>query len=235
MRISFSVIIPVWFEASHIARQIEHVFTRAAESDADVEIIVADGDPQQSTLAVIQDTRVIPVAAPQGRAVQMNAGAQAASKDILVFLHADTTLPPRAFALIADAFQSHGSAKAGAFALRIASSSPFLYGIAKLANWRNSLTRTPYGDQAQFFYRTYFEALGGFEPIPIMEDVAIMRLIRKRGDGLAMVETPVVTSARRWAAEGIFRCTLRNLVLRFLYGAGVSAHTLSNWYRAMKG
>ncbi|MEZ6853997.1 TIGR04283 family arsenosugar biosynthesis glycosyltransferase [Halodesulfovibrio aestuarii] len=238
---SVSVVIPVWHEAAGINERIAHVFQRAAEADVPpaVEVIVADGDPEATTLAAIKHVGVISVKSPQGRAVQMNAGAARATGDVLLFLHADTVLPVRAFDLIRNVFEkstpAKSSAKAGAFTLSIASDSRFLYLVSMLANWRNRLTRTPYGDQAQFFVRTYFEELSGYAPIPLMEDVDIMRRIRGRNEPVVIINSPVSTSARRWETEGIYKCTLRNVLLRLLYGAGVSAQTLSNWYRAMKG
>ena len=241
MSLSVSVIIPVWYEAASINERIRHIRQREAESSVpvSVEIIVADGTPDATTVSVVEDTSVITVVSRQGRGVQMNAGAAHATGDILLFLHADTELPHDAFKLIHNALKKkdnmkHG-ARAGAFALSIASNNRFLYLVSVLGNWRNRVTKTPYGDQAQFFQRDYFESLGGYAPIPIMEDVEIMRRIRDRGEPLSIISTPVVTSARRWEQEGVYKCTLRNLMLRSLYGAGVSAQTLSHWYRAMKG
>ena len=238
---SVSVIIPVWYESAGINERIAHVFERAAEAEylLSVEVIVADGDPTASTMAAVEYDSVICVAAPQGRAVQMNAGAARATGDVLLFLHADTVLPVGAFDCMHQVLHLAGNtssgAKAGAFNLSIASDNWFLYLVSALGNWRNRLTRTPYGDQAQFFLRTYFEELSGYAPVPLMEDVEIMRRIRQRGESLAIIDAPVSTSARRWETEGMYRCTLRNVLLRLLYGAGVSAQTLSHWYRAMKG
>lgn len=238
---SVSVIIPVWHEAAGINEGIAHVFQRATESlcAPSVEVIVADGDPEATTLAVIEHDAVISVKSPQGRAAQMNAGAARATGEVLLFLHADTVLPAGAFDLIQNALEENSpvevSAKAGAFSLSIASENKFLYLVSALANWRNRLTCTPYGDQAQFFVRSYFEELSGYAPIPLMEDVEIMRRIRKRNEPIVVIDTPVSTSARRWETEGLYRCTFRNVLLRLLYGAGVSAQTLSHWYRAMKG
>lgn len=238
---SVSVIIPVWYESAGINERIAHVLQRALEAEflLSVEIIVADGDPTANTIAAVEYDNVICVATSQGRALQMNAGAAHATGDILVFLHADTVLPAGAFDFIHRALQQTGNsargAKAGAFSLSIASDNWFLYLVSALGNWRNRLTRTPYGDQAQFFLRTYFEDLSGYAPIPLMEDVEIMRRIRQRGESIVVIDAPVSTSARRWETEGMYRCTLRNVLLRLLYGAGFSAQTLSHWYRAMKG
>lgn len=236
---SVSVIIPVWYEGTAINDRVTHVYQRAAETSCSVEVIVADGEPEASTLAALEHSDVVQVRSERGRATQMNAGAAVASGDVLLFLHADTVLPVGAFRFIKGALEQKKdkavSAKAGAFTLSIASDNWFLYLVTMLSNWRNKITRTPYGDQAQFFIRSYFEELSGYAPLPIMEDVEIMRRIRRRNEPVAVIDAPVSTSARRWEAEGMYRCTLRNVLLRFLYGAGVSAQTLSHWYRAMKG
>jgi rSAM/selenodomain-associated transferase 2 len=233
----FSVIIPVWHEAARINDLVAHVRERA--DGRNVEILVSDGAPQADTLAALADSDVIRVRAPQGRAVQMNAGAHAASGDILLFLHADTTLPEDAFAAMEHGLNRLGDSGkrggAGAFRLGIDGAFGLLYLVEKLADLRNRLTRTPYGDQAQFFRSSYFRLLGGYSAIPIMEDVDIMRRIRQRGDSIALLPLRVRTSARRWHAEGVVYCSLRNVCLRTLYALGVPAQTLSRWYLAYKG
>jgi len=232
-----SVIIPVWHEEAGINKRITHVYecAKGCLRAVAIEVIVADGASDAGTLAAVERDDVIKVTSPQGRALQMNAGAVKASGDVLLFLHADTILPECAFDLMYDAVMQKSGARAGAFTLSIASKHWFLYLVTAVANMRNKLTRTPYGDQAQFFLRSYFEELAGYAPLPLMEDVEIMRRIRDRNESLAIIDAPVLTSARRWEVEGIYKCTLRNVLLRLLYGAGVSARTLSHWYRAMKG
>ncbi len=230
-RIVCSVIIPVWHEADGINALVSHV-RRVALPDA-VEVIVSDGAPQADTLRALEDAAVVRVRAPQGRALQMNAGAHAASGEVLVFLHADTVLPEGAFASIRAGLNGlDGRGGAGAFRLGIEGGGAFLYVVEKVANLRNRLTRTPYGDQVQFFRAAYFRLLGGYSAIPLMEDVDIMRRIRQRGDSLALLPQRVRTSARRWHAEGPMRCSLRNSCLRLLYALGVPAQTLSRWYLA---
>lgn len=231
----FSVIIPVWHEAEGINGLVAHV--REAACGERVEIVVCDGAPQADTLAVLRDGAVVRVCAPQGRAVQMNAGAHAASGRILLFLHADTRLPPGAFAAMRQGLlqlESTGKGGAGAFMLGIEGARGFLYAVQVGANLRNRWTRTPYGDQAQFFRATYFRLLGGYSALPLMEDVDMMRRIRDRGDDIALLPLSVSTSARRWRAEGAVYCSLRNVCLRLLYALGVPARTLSRWYLASK-
>jgi len=118
----------------------------------------------------------------------------------------------------------------GAFDLSIASSRWTLRTIAQVASVRSRLTRLPYGDQAIFMRRSAFVALGGYPEIPIMEDVALMRSIRRRGWRIRILPDRVLTSARRWEREGVWRCTLRNWTMLLAYFAGVSPWTLLTWY-----
>lgn len=213
------------------------------------------------------------VAAPRGRARQMNAGAAVARGQVLLFLHADTSLPDGAFPAVLRAMGvsvhaargegldavapastacggigaiATGSAGAcvpgaGAFTLSIDAPGAWFRVVEALANLRNRLTRTPYGDQAQFFQAGLFRAIGGYPDQPLMEDVEIMRRLRRQhrdlgpGQPLALLDLRAVTSARRWRDEGAVRCTLRNVCLRLLYALGVPAQILARWYRARKG
>ena len=160
----------------------------------------------------------------------MNKGAALAQGDIFVFLHADTRLPLNAFARINSALYN-ASYKAGAFDLAISSDRPIFRLIARTASLRSRLTRIPYGDQTLFFRRDYFNIIGGFADIPIMEDVEIMGRIKRRGDSIVLIDQPSSTSARRWEKEGILKCTLRNWLLIYLYVSGVSPERLARWYR----
>jgi len=228
MVLRFSVIIPVFNEEAAINHTLEHVGS-LRETGAS-EIIVVDGDPAGKTIVMIQDRNVITTTAQKGRGNQMNAGAALARGEILVFLHADTRLPLYAFTLI-DASLRDPVCEAGAFNLAIASPRPVFRLIEKTASLRSRLTRIPYGDQTLFFRREYFESIGGFAGIPIMEDVEIMRRIKKRGNPIVFIDQPATTSARRWEKEGIFYCTFRNWLLISLYLSGVSPERLFRLYR----
>ncbi len=229
MRPRFSIIVPVLNEESAINPAIEHIGSLQGESES-AEIIVVDGDPEGKTIGAIRDTNVITAIGKKGRGNQMNRGAALAKGDILVFLHADTRLPLNALTLIDSAF-SDPAFVAGAFDLAIASGRPVFRLIEKTASFRSRLTRIPYGDQALFFRRDSFNAIGGFADISIMEDVEIMRRIKKRGDRIVFIDQPVTTSARRWETEGVMYCTLRNWLLISLYLSGVSPERLARWYR----
>lgn len=226
-RPDISVIVPVLGEESVIGERIRRI--RAALAGANPEVIVVDGDPGKSTLRVLNDPGVISLASPRGRAVQMNRGAEAASGEILLFLHADTDLPAGACTRIHRAL-ADPSITAGAFDLAIRSPRAAFRVIERVASRRSRITRIPYGDQGIFLHRAYFQEIGGYREIPLMEDVDLMRRIKKRGDRIAFLDVPVSTSARRWEKEGILRCTLRNWILVSLFLLGMPAERLARFY-----
>ena len=219
-------------EAQGINALIDHV--KALDSLDPVEIIVADGADEADTLAALAHPDVAQVKAPMGRARQMNAGADKATGDVLLFLHADTRLPDSGLLRIASAMKDAdrpGRPKAGAFSLAIASRKPFYRLVERMANVRTRVLAMPFGDQALFFRSKYFKLLGGFAKIPLMEDMEIMRRIRGRGEPLYIIGPPALTSARRWETEGPLRCWLRNLWLQFRFFLGTRPDTLVRRYR----
>jgi rSAM/selenodomain-associated transferase 2 len=226
----FSLIIPVLHESARINRTVGHLLRQADASGLPAEVVVVDGDPDGKTLAAIGNKSILTATETAGRGRQMNRGAALAHGDILVFLHADTRLPDDGLLLI-DAACGHPARGAGAFDLAIDSAKPVYRLIEKTASLRSRLTGIPYGDQAFFFAADYFRSLGGFAGIPLMEDVEIMRRIKKRGDGIVIIGRPVRTSARRWEKEGVLKCTLRNWCLISLYLAGVSPERLAEFYQ----
>ena len=151
-------------------------------------------------------------------------------QDILLFLHADTELPPDGLTLIQQALQDP-QIKAGAFDLAITPPTWGLRLIAATASLRSRLTRVPYGDQAQFFRAENFRDIGGYAEIPIMEDMEIMERIRDRGEKIVLLKPAVKTSGRRWKKEGVVRGTLRNWYIRVLYHFGVGPERLVGLYR----
>jgi len=224
----FSIVIPVLNEQYRINSLIEYVHSRGYEGAC--EIIVVDGDPQGGTIKVIQDEDVISITSKKGRAFQMNTGAELAHGEVLIFLHADTKLPPNALEKISQVLED-AKYVGGAFDLGIDSDSLLLKYIEARTRFRSRLNRIPYGDQAIFIRRSYFEKIGRFKDIPLMEDVELMRRIKKRGDKIFILRDRVKTSARRWEKEGIFYTTLRNRLLVGLYYVGVSPDKLAKYYR----
>lgn len=224
----FSFIIPVWNEGAIITRTIEHIWCLHASGGA--EIIIVDGDPEGKTIDVARHMGIKVAISEKGRGNQMNRGAALAAGEILVFLHADTTLPSDALELI-EATMRDTSCTAGAFDLVIDSERPVFRLIERAASLRSRITRIPYGDQAIFMRRTDFKDLDGYKNIPIMEDVEIMRRIKKRGGKICIIDRAVLTSSRRWEREGVIYTTLRNWLLLTLYLSGFKPEKLVRFYR----
>lgn len=228
MKHKISIIIPVLDEASIINRTIGSVLS--LPYDGEIEVIVVDGSPYRETLNAITRRDVIKLASSRGRARQMNNGASAAGGELLLFLHADTELPEEALNIISRCMEK-GDFVAGAFDLGINSGRPVFRLIELGASLRSRLTKTPYGDQAIFIWRDYFHGIGGFKDIPLMEDVELMRRIKKAGGKTHIVPEKVMTSPRRWEKEGLVFCTLRNWALITLYSFGVRPEKLVKFYR----
>jgi rSAM/selenodomain-associated transferase 2 len=224
----FSIIVPVLNEQEQINALVEHIRARGFEGT--YEIIVVDGDPHGGTIQAVRDESVTCIAGSRGRGRQMNAGARASRGDVLLFLHADTRLPPDALKSAQRVLENQKYV-AGAFDLSIDSKRWILKYIAARANTRSRLNRIPYGDQAIFIRKDYFDRIGGFKDIPLMEDVDLMRRIRKNGKQIHILASKVTTSARRWEKEGAVYTTLKNQVIVMLYYLGVGPERLARLYR----
>lgn len=225
---TLSVIIPVLNESELINSLLSHL--SGMQSPAPVEVIVVDGDPAGSTLEVISRTGVVTLTSPPGRGLQMNAGARRASGDYLLFLHADTRLAANGPVEMCRVL-AHRQVGAGAFSLAIDSPKRIFRLIERTVTVRSRLTHIPYGDQALFIKRDLFIDSGGFRDLPLMEDVDLMRRVKRSGAAIVILPQKARTSPRRWLAEGILYCTLRNWVLITLYLAGASPHRLARYYR----
>ncbi len=222
-----SIIIPVLHEGPIINRAIGSIFD--LPYDGEVEVIVVDGSPSGETLNAIEQNEVKKVISKKGRAQQMNQGAFNACGDILLFLHADTELPKNALNAISSVMRK-GDFVGGAFDLGIKSDRPVFRLIEMAASLRSRYTGTPYGDQALFIRKEYFHSMGAFKEMPLMEDVELMRRIKKTGDKIYIIPEKVSTSPRRWEKEGVIYCTLRNWVLITLYSIGIPAEKLLKFY-----
>jgi rSAM/selenodomain-associated transferase 2 len=225
----FSVVIPVLREADRINTVVEQVIRQSPNGGC--EVIVIDADPDGATINAISSDNVITTVSEPGRAKQMNTGAALAHGEMIVFLHADTKLPVGAFERI-EAVLQNGQYVAGAFDLVIESTNLFVRFIAAGARFRSRLTRIPYGDQAIFIRKDYFEKIGRFREIPLMEDVELMRRIKRRRDKICILTERVTTSARRWQSEGVIYTAIRNLVLVTLFYLGVSPGKLAKYYKS---
>lgn len=226
---SFSVVVPVINEAERINALIEHL--RSLDLSGAIEIIVVDGDVTGGTIRVIADDNTVVARSDKGRARQMNRGAQLARGEVIMFLHADTQLPPNALKAVKSVLEDDRCV-GGAFNLGVDTKNIVVHCIAAISNFRNRLTHVPFGDQAIFLRRDYFNDIGGFRDIPFMEDVELMKRIRKRGDRIRIVSEQVTSSARRWEKEGVVFCWLRNVLVLALFGLGVSPQRLARFYRS---
>jgi rSAM/selenodomain-associated transferase 2 len=210
-----SIIIPVLNEAGGIVQSLERLQEFRARG---AEIIVVDGGSDDGTVGLALPFADCVTTAARGRGEQMNAGARKAGGGILLFLHADTKLPPATPNLIAAAIA--GGARWGRFDVRIDGSPSGLALVALMMNWRSRLTGIATGDQAIFVTRERFRAVGGYREIPLMEDIELSRALRRLGPPVCLRER-VVTSSRRWERNGVARTVLLMwwLRLRFFLGA----------------
>jgi hypothetical protein len=220
-----SIIIPVIDEAE----AIESALAATEGVTAVKERIVVDGGSRDGSAERARSCGARVLTSCPGRARQMNLGAQASEGDLLLFLHADTRLPP--------GFEHHlwevmgrPEAVAGAFRLAIDGGSPGLRVIEGLANFRSICMGMPYGDQAIFLRADRFRKVGGFPEMQIMEDFAFIRRLRREGR-IGIAPVAVATSARRYAALGLWRTTCINQLIIVAYMAGVSPERLARWYR----
>jgi rSAM/selenodomain-associated transferase 2 len=221
MRIS--VIVPVFNEEKNIAVTLAEL--QRLKPD---EMILVDGGSSDATRKICQRFGVELYLSRPGRAAQMNFGAQRASGDVLLFLHADTRLPPSAFDDIRAALQDR-QVLGGRFDLQLDSPRPLLKLIGFMISLRSRLSKVGTGDQAIFVRREIFAELGGYADIPLMEDVALSRALKRRG-AVACLHSRVVSSARRWEMEGIWRTILKMWTLKTLYLLGISPIRLKRYY-----
>jgi rSAM/selenodomain-associated transferase 2 len=227
--IKFSIIVPVFHEGDNINALIECL--NRLDSDKNSEIIVVDGAQEKDTLEAIHRNNVIKISSERGRAKQMNAGTSMARGEILIFLHADTELPIHGLKKI-DSLMERKEYVGGAFDLGIKSNKFIFRVIENLASWRSRLNRIPFGDQAIFIRSEFFNRIGGYKEIPLMEDVELMRRVKKSGNKIWIFYDRVMTSPRRWEKEGVICCTLKNWTLQALYFLGMSPHKLARFYKS---
>lgn len=218
-----SIILPTLNEAEGIAAALAPL---QALRRAGHEVIVADGGSADATPALAAPLADRVIAASRGRARQMNAGAEAAGGDALLFLHADTRLPEGAVERIAEALAHHAW---GRFDVTITGRPALLAVVAALMNLRSRLTGIATGDQAHFVTRVAFDAVGGFPDQPLMEDIELSKRLKRLGPPACLRER-VTTSGRRWERHGVWPTVLLMWRLRFDYWRGVPAQRLARRY-----
>jgi rSAM/selenodomain-associated transferase 2 len=220
------VIVPVWMEAAGVTdtlRALQPIRTRGHE------VVVVDGGSTDQTVELARPLCDRVVVSEKGRALQMNAGAAAAKGDLLLFLHADTRLPANSLEHLASFV--HSSRPWGRFDVRLSGERPLFRVIAWFMNQRSRLTGICTGDQAMFVRRDAFEALGGFQPMPLMEDVEFSRRLCLVSRPFCIKE-PVVTDSRRWQTHGAWRTIFLMWQLRWRYWRGESPESLAQIYRS---
>ena len=227
---SISIIIPALNEAETIGRTLDSVedSVRDSAGDSAAEWIVVDGDSEDRTAEIARARGATVVTAPRGRASQMNAGAKIARGETLLFLHADTRLPPGFAEEVRRTLDLPGVA-AGAFSLRIDGAGRRIEWVERAANWRSRILQLPYGDQGFFLKAEVFRSLGGFPELPLMEDLEMARRVRGHGR-IAISPLGVVTSARRWERVGVVRATLLNQLFLLAYLLGMPPRRIAEWY-----
>ena len=223
-----SIIIPTLNEA----RRIKETITRLQKSKG-VEIVVVDGGSRDNTVELARALGARVLVTDASKAGQMNAGAAASVGEVLLFLHADTHLPDNFDIKVLQAVGQKGFC-VGAFSLGIGSGARGLRVIECVANWRSRFFQMPYGDQALFVCRDLFNEIGGFPDIPIMEDFALIRRLRRKGK-ITILPDCVITSPRRYLNFGILKTWCLNQIIIAAYYLGVPAERLARWYRREKG
>jgi rSAM/selenodomain-associated transferase 2 len=218
-----SVIVPVLNEEKGIAVALSALMPLAPH-----EVIVVDGGSEDRTREICSSFSVKVLSSERGRARQMNCGAGCAKGDVLLFLHADTKLPDSAFREIARAL-SDPQCVGGRFDVELAGGHWMFRIIGALINCRSRATKVGTGDQAIFVRRETFTRMGGYPDIPLMEDIALGRSLKRLG-AIACLKSRVITSARRWEQDGVWRTILRMWTLKILYLAGVSPARLKQFY-----
>jgi rSAM/selenodomain-associated transferase 2 len=220
-----SIIMPVLDEGERVEAALA---TLAPLRERGVEIIVVDGGSTDATVEKARGQADLVLVAPRGRASQMNAGAERARGDILLFLHCDTQLPQGADRLILEALEGSGR-HWGRFDVELSGRPFILRLVAFMMNWRSRLTGIATGDQAIFTRREAFAKAGLYPDIPLMEDIAISKALKRISPPVA-IKTYAIASGRRFEAKGVWRLILLMWTLRLSYWAGADPDALARRY-----
>ncbi len=222
-----SIIVPTFNEAKCLGETLAHI-----QQLSPYEVIVSDGGSDDGTLEIAAKFTENVVNGPAGRALQMNAGAQTATGDIFLFLHADSRIEPASYEKMSHSMKNSEEI-GGAFSLCIDSNKWSLRLISRLANMRSKCLGMAYGDQAFFVKNPIFQKMNGFTEFPICEDLDFFKRLRKLGSVTLLNET-VLTSPRRWNKEGIWFTTLRNILIATLFELGFPPRILAKWYQIIR-
>jgi rSAM/selenodomain-associated transferase 2 len=220
-----AIIIPVLDEGESIAAALDALADLRALG---AEVIVVDGGSRDATIQRARLRADHVISAPRGRALQMNAGTERASGDVLLFLHVDTRLPADVDHVVLNGLQRSGRAW-GRFDVRIDGRSPLLALVGWLMSMRSRLTGIATGDQAIFVRREAFQAVGGFPAIALMEDIALCKRLKGVSRPLCLRER-VITSGRRWEKNGVLNTVVLMWRLRLAYFFGADPEKLAQQY-----
>jgi rSAM/selenodomain-associated transferase 2 len=223
---SLSIVIPVYRDDAALTQLLAQLRS-AREAGAEIIVAGTTNDASSETIAKRAADRY--VAVERCRGAQLVAGTAASSRELLWFLHADTKLAHDAPRLVCEALALHTW---GRFNIAFDDASPLLRVVAMMMNWRSRASGIATGDQGIFVRRSAYNAVGGFQSIPLMEDIALSRALRESGTGgtPACIRTPLVTSARKWKREGIVKTIVRMWMWRFRYWRGASPEVLAREY-----
>lgn len=226
-----SVLVSIIVPALNEAEQIAHTLAALQPlRGAGHEVIVVDGGSTDDTVVLAKPLADQVLVSPRGRSCQMNAGVAEATGDVLLFLHADTRLPHNAIAVLQQGL-AQSERVWGRYDVRLSGQHFLLRIVERMMNWRSRLSGIATGDQAMFVRREAFLAVGGFPEIPLMEDIALSHILKRKFGAPLCFSVLVLTSSRRWEENGIGRTILLMWRLRLAYFLGASPEHLARQYR----
>lgn len=222
---TLAVIIPVLNDATALEKNLKSWTSRRSRELA---IITVDGGSEDDSFEIASSLSDHCLATQRGRATQMNAGAEIATSQYYLFLHADTFITEGGYRSLLECLQNTRPAW-GFFLVSLNNPNPIYRIIEKMMNWRSTVTRVATGDQCLFVSTDAFEHVGGFEDAQLMEDVAISKRLRQLAQP-SIIKMPVQTSTRRWEKHGVVKTILLMWLLRAAYFLGVSPERLHRLY-----
>jgi rSAM/selenodomain-associated transferase 2 len=225
--LQISIIVPTFNEARCLSETLTQIQQLSPH-----QLIVSDGGSNDNTIEIAKNFTEFVIKGPSGRAPQMNAGAQIATGNIFLFLHADSRIEPASYKKMLHSMKNPEKI-GGAFSLCIDSEKWSLKLITRLANIRSKYLGMAYGDQAFFVKSSIFHQMSGFTELPICEDIDFFKRLKKLGS-VVLLKEKALTSPRRWTKEGIWFTTLRNILIATLFELGFPPRILTKWYQAIR-